>query len=96
MIVGVDASVLIGAVHANHPMHTVASPWLDHAGADVIVTLNVREFRRLRIGVSLPSPYAIEPAWATTPVDAPGHQDPCSARKRACWPVDREARSVGR
>lgn len=31
MIAGVDTSVLVAAVHANHPMHAVASTWLDSA-----------------------------------------------------------------
>ena len=31
MILGVDASVIIAAVHANHPVHLSSSRWLDAA-----------------------------------------------------------------
>ncbi|MFW5738048.1 MAG: type II toxin-antitoxin system VapC family toxin [Spirochaetota bacterium] len=39
MTLGVDTSVLVAAVHANHPLHIAASAWLDDAlsSHDVVV-----------------------------------------------------------
>ena len=55
--VGVDTSVMVAAVHANHPMHSAAARWLDAAlGSHTVVVAHHSVLEAYAVLTRLPSP----------------------------------------
>ncbi|MFP4430972.1 MAG: type II toxin-antitoxin system VapC family toxin [Spirochaetaceae bacterium] len=65
MRVGVDTSVIVAAVHANHPLHGEASAWLDAAFSDhEIVVTHHSLLETYAVLTRLPAPYRFAPGEA--------------------------------
>ena len=67
MTVGVDTSVIIAAVHANHPVHLSSSRWLDAAfDAHDVVVAHHSLLEAYAVLTRLPARYRVTPAEAET------------------------------
>lgn len=65
MRVGVDTSVLVAAVHANHPNHKPASSWLDAAfTAHEVVIAHHSVLEAFAVLTRLPVKYRLSPSEA--------------------------------
>ena len=67
MKIGVDSSILIAAVHANHPLHKPSSRWLDQAFGDYEVTVAHHSIlESYAVLTRLPGSYRLTPVEAQT------------------------------
>ncbi|MCG8481533.1 MAG: PIN domain-containing protein [Spirochaetales bacterium] len=65
MRVGVDTSVIVAAVHANHPLHVLSSTWLDAAlRDDHVVVAHHSILEAYAVLTRLPAPYRVTPIEA--------------------------------
>ncbi|MDE0448398.1 MAG: PIN domain-containing protein [Spirochaetaceae bacterium] len=65
MTVGVDTSVIIAAVHANHPVHLSSSRWLDAAfDTHDVVVAHHSLLEAYAVLTRLPAEYRVTPAEA--------------------------------
>jgi predicted nucleic acid-binding protein len=63
--IGVDSSVVVAAIHANHPRHAVAALWLVNAlAADELVVCHHTVFEAFAILTSLPGSFRVTPSEA--------------------------------
>lgn len=67
MTLGVDTSVVVAAVHANHPLHLASARWLDAAvDAHDVVVAHHSILEAYSVLTRLPAPYRISPSEAET------------------------------
>lgn len=67
MRVGVDTTVIVAAVHANHPAHAEAARWLDGAfGSHQVVLAHHSIIESYAVLTRLPADYRLSPAEAET------------------------------
>ena len=67
MRVGVDTSVIVAAVHANHPVHAVAAHWLDGAFVShEVVVAHHSIMESYAVLTRLPAEYRLSPSEAET------------------------------
>lgn len=67
MIVGIDSSIVIASVHANHPLHKPSSLWLNSVFENheaIIAPHSILE--SFAVLTRLPSPYRVSPVEAQT------------------------------
>lgn len=65
MTIGVDTSVIIAAVHANHPIHASSARWLDAAfEAHDVVVAHHSVLEAYAVLTRLPAQYRVAPAEA--------------------------------
>lgn len=65
MTLGVDTSVIIAAVHANHPVHLSSSRWLDAAfGTHDVVVAHHSLLEAYAVLTRLPAQYRVGPSEA--------------------------------
>ena len=65
MRVGVDTSVIVAAVHANHPVHAVAAHWLDGAFVShEVVVAHHSIIEAYAVLTRLPAEYRLSPSEA--------------------------------
>ena len=65
MKIGVDTSVIIAAVHANHPVHLSSSRWLDAAfEAHEVVVAHHSVLEAYAVLTRLPAKYRVAPSEA--------------------------------
>ena len=65
MTLGVDTSVVVAAVHANHPLHLASARWLDAAvDAHDVVVAHHSILEAYSVLTRLPAPYRISPSEA--------------------------------
>ena len=65
MTVGVDSSIIVAAVHANHPLHKSIAGWLDAAlDEHAIVVAHHTVLESYAVLTRLPAPYRLGPAEA--------------------------------
>lgn len=65
MKLGVDTSVLVSAVHANHPLHVPSASWLDDAfSAHEIVVAHHSVIEAFAVLTRLPAKYRLSPSEA--------------------------------
>jgi predicted nucleic acid-binding protein len=63
--VGVDSSIVVAAVHANHPLHKAMAGWLDAAlDEHAIVVAHHTILDSYAVLTRLPAPYRLGPAEA--------------------------------
>jgi predicted nucleic acid-binding protein len=63
----VDTSVIVAAVHANHPVHAVAAHWLDRAfAAHEVVVAHHSIIESFAVLTRLPAEYRLSPTEAET------------------------------
>jgi predicted nucleic acid-binding protein len=64
-MIGVDSSVIIAAIHANHPRHGIAASWLMQAfAADELVVCHHTVLEAFAILTSLPGGFRVTPSEA--------------------------------
>ncbi|NBB91340.1 MAG: PIN domain-containing protein [Spirochaetes bacterium] len=62
-----DTSVIVAAVHANHPVHAVAAHWLDRAfAAHEVVVAHHSIIESFAVLTRLPAEYRLSPTEAET------------------------------
>lgn len=67
MTLGVDTSVVVAAVHANHPLHLASARWFDAAvDAHDVVVAHHSILEAYSVLTRLPAPYRISPSEAET------------------------------
>jgi len=65
MKLGVDTSVIVAAVHANHPMHVPAATWLDDAfSSHELVVAHHSVLETYAVLTRLPAKYRLSPSEA--------------------------------
>jgi predicted nucleic acid-binding protein len=65
MTVGVDSSIIVAAVHANHPLHKPMAGWLDAAlDEHAIIVAHHSVLESYAVLTRLPAPYRLGPAEA--------------------------------
>jgi predicted nucleic acid-binding protein len=65
MTVGVDSSIIVAAVHANHPLHKPMAGWLDAAFDEhSVVIAHHTVLGSYAVLTRLPAPYRLGPAEA--------------------------------
>ena len=65
MTLGVDTSVVVAAVHANHPLHLASARWFD-AAVDIhdVVVAHHSILEAYSVLTRLPAPYRVSPSEA--------------------------------
>ena len=67
MKIGVDSSVIIAAVHANHPLHAVSAQWLNGVFEEhTVIVAHHSILETYAVLTRLPSQYRFSPSEAQT------------------------------